>query len=268
MLIRATIYLLEAFFAGACIYLVLYLIFFRKRKKTFTWNLAMLCFIVYLIAVARVTGLIKTFGWGIGYHGIDFIPFRDGMTVQTILNGVMFIPFGFFLSYFFKERQRFLRVMMCSLAASILIELVQTCFAGRLADVSDVIMNTLGAVVGGVLYFVYATYIRKYIPNSRAAILSILLSSLIAVSAIPFMRGITCVGDIPIWYLFGEGAVWSGFLGGLHLTLLYLLVLEVVILIISKKRLSQNGRIVWRYNIGVIAELCLILVFQICWVQY
>ena len=62
----------------------------------------------------------------------------------------MFIPFGFFTSYYLKLNKRSI-VFFITLIVSIVIELIQLKI-GRAFDVDDIILNMVGSLIG---YYVY-----------------------------------------------------------------------------------------------------------------
>lgn len=64
-------------------------------------------------------------------------------------NIILFVPFGVLLPLAFKV-ERLTILYGCS--ASILVELIQLAFAMGAADIDDVILNTLGAVIGYIAY--------------------------------------------------------------------------------------------------------------------
>lgn len=64
-------------------------------------------------------------------------------------NIILFVPFGVLLPLAFRV-ERLTIVYGC--AASILAEIIQLAFAMGAADIDDVILNTLGAVIGYVAY--------------------------------------------------------------------------------------------------------------------
>ena len=83
---------------------------------------------------------------------------RDGDRVLTTLAGaagnvVLFMPLGFLLPMLAPWFDRFWRTVATGFVLSSLIELSQVAFPGvRRADVNDVLMNTLGAALGYLLY--------------------------------------------------------------------------------------------------------------------
>ena len=71
--------------------------------------------------------------------------------IKNVLgNMIMFLPFGFFVSYYLKVEKINLPLLL-TFIASISIELVQLAI-GRVFDVDDIILNLLGGTVG---FFIY-----------------------------------------------------------------------------------------------------------------
>jgi glycopeptide antibiotics resistance protein len=83
---------------------------------------------------------------------------RDGDRVLATLAGaagnvVLFLPLGFLLPMLAPRLGRFWPTVGAGFALSAAIELSQVAFPGvRRADVNDVLMNTLGAALGYLLY--------------------------------------------------------------------------------------------------------------------
>ena len=72
-----------------------------------------------------------------GYHHLEFTA-----------NIVMFVPLGFLITLLLTQRLWWLALIICP-AISISIELTQAAFlAARFATVSDVVSNTIGAILG------------------------------------------------------------------------------------------------------------------------
>lgn len=89
-------------------------------------------------------------------RNLNLIPFSHSSRAnlrETILNGVVFVPFGLLLGLNLKRAifwQRLAVVFVFSLA----VEIIQLIFAMGTADTTDVITNTLGGFVGLLLYHV------------------------------------------------------------------------------------------------------------------
>lgn len=103
--------------------------------------------------------------------GTNFIPFTEifrykfGSKLfmqQVVGNIILFVPFGAFASYYIKSNKASY-ILVVSLLSSAVIEVVQY-FIGRSFDVDDIILNTVGGLVGFLLY-VGLDAIRRHLPN-------------------------------------------------------------------------------------------------------
>lgn len=93
----------------------------------------------------RVTGLVHELARALGHLGV---PFRVGYTVlEFAANVALFVPFGVLVPLVWV-RLPWLITASCGAAASILIELVQLTIPSRVSTISDVVANTLGALLG------------------------------------------------------------------------------------------------------------------------
>jgi len=123
--------------------------------------------IMFTILILVATGLIGgEYGVTSPFDGswhVSFMPI-DSLSWATIFNIVLFVPFGFFTTLRFSEKiKSFRTVMIIGLGFSLIIEFTQS-FLGRFCQVEDLIMNTLGAVIG---YFICIAIIK--ISNKLAA---------------------------------------------------------------------------------------------------
>ena len=82
----------------------------------------------------------------------DYTSVRD-MIWNVVGNAAMFIPTGVVLPIVYRWLNSFWKVTGCGALISLCIEILQLPFASRSSDVDDVILNTLGVVVG---YGIYA----------------------------------------------------------------------------------------------------------------
>jgi glycopeptide antibiotics resistance protein len=112
---------------------------------------------------------------GKSYSNFDPVPFEDlrhlahrlehrpisthlmaVILVPTIANTLLFVPWGFlmFLSLYRVERptlQTYLLTVLVGMSLSAIIEGYQYFLPTRVADVNDVIWNTMGAAIGAIL---------------------------------------------------------------------------------------------------------------------
>ena len=130
------------------------------RRTNFIHMIWVFIFLYYVYLVLETTGIGTI--WEIGlYPGmklqeeINLIPFRDGISLSMILNVVMFMPLGFLLPLLWKEYQSLVRTANNGFCFSCGIEFCQL-FNRRVSDVDDLLMNTLGAILGWLIWIVFS----------------------------------------------------------------------------------------------------------------
>lgn len=159
--------------------------FLLKKRKGFVYLLFFTIFYVYLYKVLDYT-LIQFQSLLLLQHFVPNLMLRGleaGRTVNliplvtlrlvdvktTLLNVLMMMPFGFGLP--FITNFRFKKVVTAGLLLSIAIELLQfiTGFIAntsfRIADINDVIFNTIGVAIGYILFAQFVHIYRLMFPN-------------------------------------------------------------------------------------------------------
>ena len=128
----------------------------EKQKITIYKELLMLCFAIYILCLFQVV----TFQDDVSWSSNNFIPFQEILRYNitsrlfwknVVGNLIMFLPFGFFMSYYLKVEKITLPLIL-TLIASIAVEIVQMCI-GRVFDVDDIILNLLGGSIGFGIYY-------------------------------------------------------------------------------------------------------------------
>ena len=113
-----------------------------------------LVFIIYILCLYHVV----TFQ-DINYGVNNFIPFKEIFRysvgsekfIKNILGNILlFIPFGFFGSYYLKNKKIGVTAIL-TLITSFTIEVVQY-YIGRVFDIDDIILNVTGGVLGFLLF--------------------------------------------------------------------------------------------------------------------
>lgn len=117
----------------------------RFKKK---WFWAVL-FVLYMNAMLIVVGIpsAQYIRWN---PEINWIPFQDissANIVGMVLNVLMFVPFGAFLPIYFAKFRKVSATVLAGVLMSFTIELFQL-FTFRVTDIDDLIMNTLGTLLG------------------------------------------------------------------------------------------------------------------------
>lgn len=122
-------------------------------------------FLIYIFLVMQVTGVgtvwdIGKFGSIIRFDEIQLIPFKNGIGVESVLNSIMFMPLGFLLPLIWRRCRNVFNIMLIGACFSLAIELGQL-FNRRFTDINDLIMNTLGAVFGYVIWVLFKKIFKK-----------------------------------------------------------------------------------------------------------
>lgn len=125
-----------------------------NRKFCLHKEVISLIFIIYILCLYHVV----TFQ-DINYGGNNFIPFREIFRysfgsekfIKNILGNILlFVPFGFFGSYYLKNKKMITTVLL-TLITSFTIEVVQY-YIGRVFDIDDIILNLIGGIIGFLLF--------------------------------------------------------------------------------------------------------------------
>ena len=137
-----------------------------KEKFVYYEEMLKLGFMVYIISLFYVV-TFQDVSWSTS----NFIPFKEIFRYQlfspsfvknVIGNMIMFMPYGFFISYFLKlDKKRY--VVFLSLLTSVTIEITQM-IIGRVFDVDDILLNLIGGILG---YFIYRILhiFKEKLPN-------------------------------------------------------------------------------------------------------
>lgn len=142
----------------------------NKQKIILYKELLALTFIIYALCLFYVV----TFG-DVSWSTSNLIPFKEmlrysfgsNLFIKNVLgNIIMFIPYGFFVSYYLnlkKPLSAFLLVLLVSLS----IETTQL-LIGRVFDIDDIILNTIGGILGFFVYkliFIINNHLPKVLKN-------------------------------------------------------------------------------------------------------
>lgn len=164
--------LLEGAWPTLIIFLVIVIImrlFYLKnanKKLILHEELLLLAFITYILLLFE---LVTSRDVSIG--GTNLIPFREMFRYpigsenfyrQVVGNVILFMPFGFFATYYTKIN-KIRSISLITFLVSLTIETVQK-FIGRSFDIDDIILNVLGGVAGFLIY-VALDAIRKKLPS-------------------------------------------------------------------------------------------------------
>ena len=161
--------------------IVIYIFIFYKKwksqgKDVLFVNTIMyiyLSFVLYFTLMPIITSLPFIFNHP--YTPMNLVPFIDVLNSrgdfvrQVGLNVIMTIPFGFLMPLVKKENARLLKVVFYTFLLSLGIELLQPLINGtRSADITDLITNVLGGIIGYIIFLIFkplTTKILNYIKD-------------------------------------------------------------------------------------------------------
>lgn len=136
---------------GAIVSLPLVLIYafvFDRQRAKRRWGW-MALLVLYLNAMYIVIGVpgIQYIRWDPTINLIPFQDFTPSNIVGMVLNIVMFAPLGFLLPAYFERYRQWQHTLAAGIVTSLTVETIQL-LTFRATDVDDLLMNTLGTVVG------------------------------------------------------------------------------------------------------------------------
>lgn len=152
--------------------LMAYILYFFPKWKQYSKRdfLIRNIFYFYMVIVigltlmpiaASIPGIFNRY-----YLPMNMWAFRDVLLgngpyyVQIFLNVLLMIPFGFFLAYI--KEYSLIKVVTYTFIFTLLIELIQPLLlASRISDITDIITNSLGGLIGYLVYYLYLKFRSK-----------------------------------------------------------------------------------------------------------
>lgn len=155
--------------------------FFFRKKLNYGDELKQFLIFVCVIVIIRFTffpfskvnGNIQPllFDLGNAYpFRVNFVPFvylfdyPDGIhsiLINLFGNIFMFVPLGFLLPVVYKKLDTFWKVTAAGALFSFLIEIIQLPFYVRVSDIDDLILNTLGCMMGYGFYSLIRSFVIR-----------------------------------------------------------------------------------------------------------
>ena len=95
-----------------------------------------------------------------------FIRYREllgfeSFVVNILGNVLAFAPFGFLLPHLNVKYRNFFYITFLSILFSLTVELVQMLLKVGIFDVDDILLNTIGGILGYLFYAICASFIRR-----------------------------------------------------------------------------------------------------------
>ncbi len=158
----------ESFIIFVLIYFAIWRISLHKRGKKDIVKFSLMYVYIFLVLCVTILPIDFTLDFKWNYHeSLDFTyihlkPFDDlvhgylGAKKQIILNIIMTIPFGVLYSSL-KRKDNIIKTVAATFLLSLTIELIQLIMTVfllhyRSCDVTDLITNTIGGLLGYILY--------------------------------------------------------------------------------------------------------------------
>ena len=132
------------------------LVYIFNNKENFVLHkeLLMLCFIIYILLLYYIVTFQDN-----NYGTNNFVPFREiyrydvnsRLFLKNVIGNVLlFVPFGILVTYYVKNDKVY-QTLFLSILVSCSIEFAQSVI-GRTADIDDVILNTIGGIIGYIIF--------------------------------------------------------------------------------------------------------------------
>ncbi len=137
---------------------------YRKRTKALCWFLfavyiAVLIYFLFFADMLGRTDAAKTYGNNlILFREIRrFLKYRDIIGFPYVFlnlagNILVFMPFGFLLPIMSRRLRGFFRIVLSGLALSLAVECIQLISHTGSFDVDDLLLNTIGAALGFMIF--------------------------------------------------------------------------------------------------------------------
>ncbi|EGT3847991.1 glycopeptide resistance protein VanZ1 [Clostridioides difficile] len=148
----------------------------KSRKHNITKGL----FIVYIIVLTWIILFKLQFDISsletMNLRSINLVPFAGSLiinnrvdTSEIILNVVIFVPFGIYVCML-KEKWSFIKKVIPIFITSLAFETLQYIFALGASDITDLIGNTLGGIIGIAVFML----LSKIFKNNAIKIINVL----------------------------------------------------------------------------------------------
>jgi glycopeptide antibiotics resistance protein len=153
------------------------------KKRKIIRIISRICFMVYMAFLVYFLLLSDGFGRIAGYSGyrynltpfqeiMRFVRYRSYIDFSSVLinllgNVVAFMPFGALIRWVINRRTRWYQAVIYTFLFSLCVELLQLVAKVGVFDVDDLILNTLGGLLGFWVYYVLLLVNRRSEKNGE-----------------------------------------------------------------------------------------------------
>ncbi len=154
-----------------------------KNAKKILHILSWIIFVIYLIALVYFLFFSEQMGRVPGdSYRYSLVPLKEisrylvyrreigtfHVMLNLLGNILCFVPFGFVLPVISRQQRKFWRIAFLSFLSSLLVELIQLVSKVGSCDVDDIILNTLGGMIGYLLFWIFHRLIfRREKPDKQ-----------------------------------------------------------------------------------------------------
>ena len=133
-----------------------------KQKNNLLNQLVKISFVLYLFLLTWI--IVFKFRIDITdlryLRAINLIPFKENDLKEILINIFLFIPYGMYLRELTKKKSLTVGIIILT---STLFEVLQYIFHIGISDITDVMMNTLGGMIG----ILFISILEKKMGNSK-----------------------------------------------------------------------------------------------------
>ncbi|WP_038299096.1 VanZ family protein [Metaclostridioides mangenotii] len=152
-------------------------------KKNNSYKVTSILLIIYLFILTF--GIVFKMGSpALGIRSLNLIPYGSSVisngkihTRELIYNVIAFIPFGGYISML-KTNWSFIKKILPIFGVSLLFEIIQFIFGLGASDITDLINNTLGGVIGILIYFILNKIFKSDLKLNKVIIIFASLGSI------------------------------------------------------------------------------------------
>ncbi len=144
------------------------------KKRNVNRYLYVFVFVIYLGILFYFLFFAEMFGRAAAHdrYSYNLVPFKEigrfiryrdilgntAVGLNLLGNVAAFIPFGLFAPVLIKREARLWQTAFFTMLLSLIIECIQLVTKVGSFDVDDIILNTLGGIIGGIICFLYRKY--------------------------------------------------------------------------------------------------------------
>ncbi len=133
-----------------------------KQKNNLLNQLVKISFVLYLFLLTWI--IVFKFRIDIRnlryFRAINLIPFKENALKEILINIFLFIPYGMYLRELTKKKSLTVGIIILT---SFIFEILQYILHIGISDITDVMMNTLGGMVG----ILFISILEKKMGNSK-----------------------------------------------------------------------------------------------------